>query len=193
MFGLITEKKHQEILAKLKDKHDKEEADWLMQNMLIESKLQSEYTTFYIRKFICGTRGSGKTTFVKEKILKHNPHHLVIDPFDEYAGFNSISIPYAEQNTDEVIKQWQTDQRLLVIDGLGSLEKCPKFSQHVKIVLADIKNRPVNFVFVNNSSTTYTKDGRLNLMAKDICQDKAIYCHHIESSSRVWQSIRQSW
>ncbi len=78
-----------------------------------------------MRITIIGLQGSGKTYLAKKAFLDREPHHLVIDPNDEYAGYTRY-VPKYSDDYERLVEEIKIAVRKLVIPNTWSIEQLEK-------------------------------------------------------------------
>lgn len=78
------------------------------------------------RLTVIGLQGSGKTYLVKKAILDKEPHHLVIDPNDEYGDEYTRYIPRFTDNYEKLTQEIKLVVKKLVLPNCWSLEQMQK-------------------------------------------------------------------
>jgi hypothetical protein len=78
------------------------------------------------RLTVIGLQGSGKTYLVKKAILDKEPHHLVIDPNDEYGKEYTRYIPRFTDDYDKLTQEIKLVVKKLVLPNCWSLEQMQK-------------------------------------------------------------------
>ena len=77
------------------------------------------------RLTVIGLQGSGKTYLVKKAILDKEPHHLVIDPNDEYDGYTRY-VPRFTDDYEKLKAEIKLVVKKLVLPNTWSLEQMEK-------------------------------------------------------------------
>lgn len=76
---------------------------------------------------ILGLQGSGKTYLVKKFFLEKQPHHLIIDPMDEYIGYTRyVPHPKMMDNYDSLSEEVRMAHRKLIFPNVLTLEQQAK-------------------------------------------------------------------
>lgn len=78
------------------------------------------------RLTVIGLQGSGKTYLVKKAILDKEPHHLVIDPNDEYGDEYTRYIPRFTDDYEKLTQEIKLVVKKLVLSNCWSLEQMQK-------------------------------------------------------------------
>ena len=78
------------------------------------------------RLTVIGLQGSGKTYLVKKAILDKEPHHLVIDPNDEYGNEYTRYIPRFTDDYEKLTQEIKLVVKKLVLPNCWSLEQMQK-------------------------------------------------------------------
>jgi len=78
------------------------------------------------RLTVIGLQGSGKTHLVKKIVLDKEPHHLVIDPNDEYGDEYTRYVPRFTDDYDKLNQEIKLVVKKLVIPNCWSLEQMEK-------------------------------------------------------------------
>jgi len=78
------------------------------------------------RLTVIGIQGSGKTYLVKKAILDKEPHHLVIDPNDEYGNDYTRYVPRFTDDYEKLKAEIKLVVKKLVLPNTWSLEQMEK-------------------------------------------------------------------